>query len=410
MRVRPILVFSLFGILSLSAQAQENNYRPVFEVRVDAMLDSMGARLERLKPEKDAKKKMMMVDFSTVPHPKGVAEFTAVKHLPPVKQGRSGMCWCYSTTSLFESEIMRTTGRSIKLSELHTVYWEYVEKAREFVRTRGEMYLGEGSESNAVIRIWKKYGALPGDAYTGLQDGQPYHNHEYTLFPEFKKYLASVEETGAWNEEEVVTTVRALLDHHIGRPPVTVLVDGKSLTPQQYLKDVVRLNPDDYVDFLSFMQHPYYQKIEFEVPDNWWHSKEYHNVPLDEFMTIIKRSIRNGYSLVIGGDMSEGGYSRGKDGIAVVPAFDIPASAINEAARQFRFGNGTTADDHGIHLVGYVEKDGKDWFLIKDSWSSAYNSDHPGYYFYHEDYVKLKMLGCAVHKDAVKDILQKFSR
>ena len=84
------------------------------------------------------------------------------------------------------------------------------------------------------------------------------------------------------------------------------------------------------------------------------------------------------------------------------------ASAITEEARQFRFNNGTTTDDHGLHIVGYVEKDGKDWFLVKDSWSSAYNSTHPGYYFFHEDYVKLKMLGCSVHKDAVRDILAKF--
>lgn len=410
MVTRVVLCAALGATLPMSLTAQVKADKPVFEIRTDVMLDSITARLERAKPEKDPKKKMMLMDFSSIPHPKGPGEFTAVKHLPPLMQGRSGMCWCFSTTSFLESEIIRTTGRSIKLSEPHTVYWEYVEKAREFVRTRGESYLGEGSEANAVFRIWRKYGALPGEAYTGLMDGQQHFDHESSLFPEFKKYLKSVEETAAWNEEEVTATVRAILDHHLGPPPATVLVDGKKLTPQEYLKTVIRLDPDDYVDFLSLMEHPFHEKIEFEVPDNWWHSKEYHNVPLDEFMTIIKRSIRNGYSLAIGGDFSESGYSRGKAGIAVVPSFDIPASMIDDAARQFRFSNGSTADDHGVHLVGYVEGDGKDWYLIKDSWSSAYNSDHPGYYFYHEDYVRLKILGIAVHRDAVKDILKKFSR
>ena len=375
----------------------------------NAMLDSLAAMLEGDKADKEKKPKTMMVDFSAIAQPKNLQEFNTVKHLPPLLQGRSGMCWCFSTTSFLESEIMRTTGRSMKLSELHTVYWEYVEKAREFVRTRGESHLGEGSEANAVFRIWKKYGAVPGEAYNGLKDGERYYNHEYTLFPEFKKYLTSVKESGAWNEEEVVATVRSILDHYMGPPPSAVIVDGRQMSPKEYLKNVVRLDPDDYVDFLSFMEHPFYRKIEFEVPDNWWHSKEYHNVPLDQFMMIIKRSIRNGYSLAIGGDFSEPGYSKGKAGIAVVPSFDIPTSDIDDAARQFRFSNGTTADDHGIHLVGFLERDGKDWFLIKDSWSSAYNSTHPGYYFYHEDYVKLKMLGCSVHKDAVRDVLKKIS-
>lgn len=401
-----LIVASAVALGSL-AGAQNQPVRPVFGKRTDAMLDSITARLERAKKPADKDKQYMMLDFAKVPAPKLTSEFTTVWHQPPIMQGRSGMCWCYSTTSMMESEIHRQTGRSIKLSEMHTVYWEHVEKAREFVRTRGESYLAEGSESNAVFRIWKKYGVVPGELYTGLKDGKQYHDHENTLFPEIKRYMDGVKASAAWNEEAVIATVRNILDHHIGPPPATVTVDGKQLTPQQYLEQVVRLDPDAYVDFLSFMQHPYYTKIEFDVPDNWWHSKEYHNVPLSDFMTIIKRSIRNGYSVAIGGDFSEPGYSRGPSGIAVVAPFDIPASAITEEARQFRFSNGSTTDDHGLHIVGYVEQDGKDWFLVKDSWSSAYNSTHPGYYFFHEDYVRLKMLGCSVHKDAVTDILMK---
>ena len=65
-----------------------------------------------------------------------------------------------------------------------------------------------------------------------------------------------------------------------------------------------------------------------------------------------------------------------------------------------------------MHLVGYYEKDGVDWYLIKDSSSGSRNNDRKapefGYYFFHQDYVKLKMMGFTIHKDAVKDILKKF--
>ena len=53
--------------------------------------------------------------------------------------------------------------------------------------------------------------------------------------------------------------------------------------------------------------------------------------------------------------------------------------------------NKTTTDDHGIHLVGYMEKDGKDWFLIKDSGAGSRNTGDKGFYFYQEDYIKLNM-------------------
>jgi bleomycin hydrolase len=389
-------------------RAQDRRDRAVFEVKNDLMKDSIKAELKRARPDEPGMKKMQL-DFSTIPSPSAIVEFKSVRHFPPLLQGLSGMCWCFSTTSLLESEIYRLTKREIKLSELHTVYWEYVEKARAFVRTRGKTHIGEGSEANAVFRIWKKYGTVPGSAYTGFKNGLKYHDHENTLFPEIERYLTGIKDRNAWNEEEAVLTVRSILDHYLGPPPATVTVDGRKLSPGEYLADVVRLNPDDYVDIFSLMEKPYFRKVEFEVPDNWWHSKEYYNIPLDDFMRVLKNAVRNGYSVAIGGDFSEAGYSYGSAGIAVVPSFDIPSAGIDELSRQFRFSNGTTTDDHGLHLVGYTEKEGKDWYLVKDSWSTAYNSAHPGYYFFHEDYVKLKMLGFSVHKDAVRDVLAKFT-
>lgn len=400
-----LLLILLPAILLL--QAQDRRDRAMFEVKTDAMIDSIKAELKKKKPD-EPPKKIMQLDFSTIAAPASLTEFKSVWHLPPVLQGLSGMCWCFSTTSLLESEIYRLTQRTIKLSELYTIYWEYVEKAREFVRTRGTSCIGEGSESNAVFRIWKSYGVVPGSAYTGLNDSTKFHDHENTLFPEIRDFLKGVKERNAWNEEEVMSTVRSILDHYLGPPPATVLVDGKQLTPKEYLTRVVRLNPDDYVDLFSLMEKPYFQKVEFEVPDNWWHSKEYYNIPLDDFMRIVRTSVRKGYSMVVGGDISEAGYSRGTAGMAVVPSFDIPSSAIDELSRQFRYSNGTTSDDHGLHLVGYAENNGKDWYLIKDSWSSSRNNAHPGYYFFHEDYVKLKMLGITVHKDMARDVLAKF--
>ena len=59
------------------------------------------------------------------------------------------------------------------------------------------------------------------------------------------------------------------------------------------------------------------------------------------------------------------------------------------------------------HLVGYTSKDGKDWYLIKDSGAGARNNTHAGYYFYNADFVKLKMLGIMVNKSAIPDVVTK---
>jgi bleomycin hydrolase len=64
-----------------------------------------------------------------------------------------------------------------------------------------------------------------------------------------------------------------------------------------------------------------------------------------------------------------------------------------------------------MHLVGYYEVNGKTWFLIKDSGSGSRNCGEGcktfGYYFFHEDFIKLKMMTFTIHKDAVKEVLKK---
>ena len=59
-------------------------------------------------------------------------------------------------------------------------------------------------------------------------------------------------------------------------------------------------------------------------------------------------------------------------------------------------------------MVGYTSVGGRDWFLIKDSARSSRWGKFDGYYFYRDDYVRLKMLTFAVHRDAVPDLLAKF--
>jgi bleomycin hydrolase len=315
------------------------------------------------------------------------------------------MCWCFSTTSFLESEIYRLSKHEIKLSEIYTVYWEYVEKARGYVRSLGNQEFGEGSQANAVFRVWKSHGIVPANTYTGVLNDQPFHDHS-KMFDKLNDYLKSVKTSNEWNEEETEKTVRAILNYYIGEPPEKVTVAGKSITPMEYFEKNVRLNLDDYVSIVSFMDRPYYTWVEYNVPDNWWHSKEYFNVPLDEYMTALKKAVHSGYTIELWGDVSEPGID-GHAGIAVVPTFDIPPQYIDESARIFRFKNSTTSDDHGIHVVGYMEKDGKDWYLIKDSGSGSRNNLHPGYFFFQEDYVKLKMLGFMVHKSAIPEIVAK---
>lgn len=410
MKTTKLIAIALCALPITQAAAQtERKDKGEFREKKNEFYEQIQKGMETFYSEKKEPRRVFSMDYTGIDLPKSADEFKTVWAGPPVSQGITGTCWCFSTTSFYESEIYRLTKKQIRLSELYTVYWQYVEKAREFVNTRGKSLFGEGSETNAVQLMMKKYGMVPYEAYAGLKPGQPFHDHS-KMFDEMNGYLQKVKTDNAWNEELVLSTIRSIMNHYIGEPPVTVTVDGKKMTPQEYLKNVTKLNPDDYVDIMSLMEKPYWTQAEYPAPDNWWHSSDYYNVPLNDFMTIIKNSIKNGYSLSIGGDVSESGIDS-KLGVAMVPSYDIPSAYIDEYSRQLRWSNGTTTDDHALHLVGWVEKPSGAWFLIKDSGSGGHNNvNSKGYYFYHEDFVKLKMMSFTVHKDAVKDILAKFPK
>lgn len=400
------ILFLLLALIHLGSYAQRKDKGIVVE-KTNFFFDSIQKMNEAYNKKMESPEMVIKMDFSTLDYPNKISDYKLVKAFDPVSQGETGTCWSFATHSYFEAEIMRLQGRQIKLSEMYIVYWQYVEKAREYVHTLGESNFDEGSQANAVIEMMKKYGSMPEEAYSGMKIGQPFHYHD-EMVAELKAYLQGVKAQHAWNEEVVLGTVRAIMDYYIGTPPATFQYEGKTVSPISFLKDICKIDPNNYIDFMSFANEPYWTQAEYKVPDNWWHSKEYYNVPLDVFTDIVKIAVKNGISVPIGGDVSNEPGMYNKVGVAAVATFDIPSEYIDENARLLRFLNGTTTDDHLMHILGYCQKPNGLWYLVKDSGSGGHNNpDAKGYWFMHEDYVKLKMTTFTVPKDLVKEVLAK---
>lgn len=402
-----LIGFGLLMQFSIWAQDRQDkaNYDEATENMFYKNIQEKTDSFRQVAQEKNKKRYRLTMDYSNIDIPKSNDEFTMVEAEKPQSQGVTGTCWCFSATSFYEAEEYRLNKKIIPLSELYTVYWQYVEKVKEYVRTRGASLVDEGSETNAVQEMMSKYGAVPASVYDGLLTGQPFYDHAI-MMDEIRNYLATVKAQSAWNEDVVVSTIKSILNHYIGTPPESFNYEGKNYTPKSFLKDVVKLNPNDYVTIMSLKSEPFWTKAEYKVPDNWWHSTNYYNVPLDNFMNTIKEAIKHGYSIAVGGDVSESGIDKAV-GVMMVPSYDVPSSAINDDARLMRFLNGATTDDHAMHLVGYKEAKNGTWFLVKDSGSGGFNSNHPGYWYIHEDYVKLKFMTATMHKDAVKSLMTK---
>lgn len=365
----------------------------------DAARDSVDAAYAAEAERKKDEAVSLRVDWRGVQKPAGPEAFAAAFHFPPVPQYDTGTCWSFCSTSFFESEVARLTGRRVKLSEMWTVYWEYVEKARRFVREYGHSPVVEGSQDHGTQEIYRRYGAVPAEAYAGVLDPEGLHDHP-PLRDEIWEYLQYVQAGGYWEEAQVLATVRAILDRRLGPPPETFDFAGATYTPQRFRDEVLRLDPDGYVHCISTLRQPFGPGALLDVPDNWRRRADYVNLPLDDFYRVVKETVQGGGTVSIGGDVSEPGMD-GMEDAAIVPEWDVPAKWVGQDARELRLANGTTGDDHGVHIVGFLRHGGRDWFLVKDSNRSSRLGRFKGYYFYDGDYVRLKMLSIMVPRDAL---------
>ena len=108
-------------------------------------------------------------------------EFTVVKENPVTSiknQYRSGTCWCYSALSFIESEILRTKGQEVDLSEMFVVGKSYRDRAVKYVRLDGHLNFAAGSSFGDVFHVINDYGIVPQDAMPGFNYGtdKPEHN------------------------------------------------------------------------------------------------------------------------------------------------------------------------------------------------------------------------------------------
>ncbi|NRT13156.1 aminopeptidase C [Flavobacterium sp. 14A] len=336
-------------------------------------------------------------------------------------QGSSGTCWSYSTNSYLESEMIRMGKQPVELSQVFSARNAYVEKGKNYVRMHGAVTLGDGGELHDVTNMFRKYGAVPQSVYSGLNYGTT-KNKFAEMAGITEAMLAAVvknpngELTPNWEK-----AYAAVIDSYLGEVPKNFDYKGKNYTPQSFAKEVVGINPDEYVEFASYSTEPYYAKTMMMVPDNWSFDLVY-NVKMNDMTSIIDNALKTGYTVAWASDVSEKSFSW-KNGVAYVPtkkAEDMtteekenmfngpkPELEITEELRQKAFDNYQTTDDHAMHIVGLAkDQTGKEYYIVKNSWGVT--NDYKGYLYVTKNFVKYKTTSFMVNKAAIPtDIAKK---
>lgn len=366
--------------------------------------------------------------------------FTDTKIIPTTAvkdQSRSGTCWCFSTLSFLESEILRAGGPALHLSEMWIVRHSFMDKAEKYVRMHGTINFAEGGASHDVTEGIKAHGIVPFEVYPGLNYGTEKPDfHELSVV--LKAYLDAVVKTGDKSGKALSTAWKrgfdAILDEYFGPLPETFTYEGKEYTPETFAAQLP-IDLDNYIDISSFTHHPFYTQFIIEVPDNWMWGTVY-NVPLDEMMQIIDHALEQGYTVSWGTDVSEKGFSRTK-AIGIVPEadtesmsgteaerwgkltdkekeaalykFDKPGKerTITQQMRQTAFDNYETTDDHGMLIMGTAtDQAGNRYYKVQNSWNVL--PPYDGFWYFSRPFVAYKTTSIMVNKQALpKEIARK---
>lgn len=349
-------------------------------------------------------------------------------------QNKSGTCWCFSGTSFFENEIRKAGGDSLDLSEMFTVRYCYLDKADRYVRMYGSANFAAGGSILDVPYVWRRYGAVPEEVYSGLQYGEDKHTHG-----ELDGILKAYVDVIVSKPDKKISTAwrkgfEAVLDAYLGQVPETFTYKGKQYTPRSYAASL-GIDPDNYIALTSFTHHPFYEDFIFEVPDNWlWAS--YTNIPLDELKAVVDNALAAGHTVAWAADVSEGGF-KWTDGVAILPKgrdekdmdgtelsrwvhlsdkdrqnekFDfkgpVEEIVVTQELRQQYFDSQETTDDHGMEIVGTaLDQNGNRYYKVKNSWDT--NQKYDGYLYVSEPFFLAKTLNILVNKKAVPAAIAK---
>ncbi len=355
--------------------------------------------------------------------------FTTVKENPITSiknQNRSSTCWSFSSAGFFESELLRMGKGEFDLSEMFIVHHTMEERAVNYVRYHGDASFSPGGSFEDIVACYRSHGLVPQEAMPGIMygDSLPVHNE---LDAVAGAYVQSIGKgkfsklTPVWKNG-----LRSIYDTYLGECPKEFTYKGKTYTPRTFADEVLQLNMDDYISITSYTHHPFYTQFNVEVQDNWRNALSY-NLPIDEMMAVMDNAVKKGYTFAWGSDVSEQGFTR--DGIAVLPdatkgaeltgsdmahwlglsAADkrkeltgkpFPEMEVTQEMRQEAFDNWETTDDHGMLIYGIAkDQNGKEYFMVKNSWGEA--GKYKGIWYASKAFVAYKTMNILVHKDAI---------
>lgn len=365
-----------------------------------------------------------------------------IKTLPVTNQKSSGRCWIFAGLNVLREKIAKKYNlENFELSQNYVAFFDKLEKCNflmesvislidrdkddrtlNFILTNG---IEDGGQWDLFVNIVNKYGVVPKDSFPETFQSSNTREIDSLLNKIMRKFAFEIRSIKGNFEEienkktKIMEDVYKILCSSFGVPPKTFnfeYVDKdknyniiKGLTPQEFMKDYVEVNLDEYVSIINSPtdDKPFYNTYTVNYLGNVIEGKRvlYLNEEMERFKTLVISQLKDGEPVWFGSDCSKSGDR--DEGVWDDLSFDIDTLfQINtQMSKEAMLDTRHSAMNHAMVITG-VNLDGNKptkW-KIENSWGDEHANK--GYYVATDSWFDKFVYQAVINKKYMSDMEQ----
>ena len=363
-----------------------------------------------------------------------------IKTLPVTNQKSSGRCWIFAGLNVLREKIAKKYNlENFELSQNYVAFFDKLEKCNflmesvislidrdkddrtlNFILTNG---IEDGGQWDLFVNIVNKYGVVPKDSFPETFQSSNTREIDSLLNKIMRKFAFEIRSIKGNFEEienkktKIMEDVYKILCSSFGVPPKTFnfeYVDKdknyniiKGLTPQEFMKDYVEVNLDEYVSIINSPtdDKPFYNTYTVNYLGNVIEGKRvlYLNEEMERFKALVISQLKDGEPVWFGSDCSKSGDR--DEGVWDDLSFDIDTLfQINtQMSKEAMLDTRHSAMNHAMVITG-VNLDGNKptkW-KIENSWGDEHANK--GYYVATDSWFDKFVYQAVINKKYMSDM------
>ena len=350
-------------------------------------------------------------------------------------QKSSGRCWLFATLNLFRPGTMKKMNvKEFEFSQAHIHFWDKFERSNHFLEAIIETSdrsvddrtihfllsdpIGDGGQWNMAMNLIRKHGLVPKTAYPESNSSSSTRWMNSILKDILRSTASEIrgiidsggsDEDARTHKDSRMKDIWRVLCIHLGTPPESFDWQWRDkdkefhrrgkITPQEFAKEFVDIDWEDYVCIVNDPRNEYYQTYTVDYLQNVAGGPPvvYLNVPSDEMKSITQKILEDGLPVWMGCDV--GKQMDRKRGLWDANLFETSELyGVNYGMNKAdRLRHGQTMMTHAMLFTGVDVVDGKPrrW-RVENSWGD--DSGEKGFYTMNDNWYDEHMFEIATPK------------